>query len=166
MWLILDILPGNTLHLHCYQMLKRKITIVIHPKKRLLLLLWWFILLFIEINEKTNLNLGRVIWLSHCLSLREHLSIHFLQVVHVVKSDSRLANNDLPLDIQRLRCRALCYSKRTSTCYTRGQHFTSISVMLWVPCETIELLSLLTQTMRCWNFTAVKSHEPPKHKIE
>ncbi|GMP26515.1 hypothetical protein CsSME_00002923 [Camellia sinensis var. sinensis] len=32
------------------------------------------------------------------------------QVVHVVKSDSRLANNDLPVDIQRLRCRALHYA--------------------------------------------------------
>ncbi|KAF5950028.1 hypothetical protein HYC85_012021 [Camellia sinensis] len=46
------------------------------------------------------------------------LMLSAVKVVHVVKSDSRLANNDLPFDIQRLRCRALCYSKRTSTCYT------------------------------------------------
>ncbi|KAF5930658.1 hypothetical protein HYC85_031531 [Camellia sinensis] len=46
------------------------------------------------------------------------LMLSAVKVVHIVKSDSKLANNDLPVDIQRLRCRALCYSKRTSTCYT------------------------------------------------
>ncbi|KAL3528056.1 hypothetical protein ACH5RR_012712 [Cinchona calisaya] len=36
------------------------------------------------------------------------------QILHVAKSDSRLANNDLPLDVQRLRCRAFYHALRFS----------------------------------------------------
>ncbi|KMZ60100.1 Peptide-O-fucosyltransferase [Zostera marina] len=36
------------------------------------------------------------------------------QVLHAPKSDSRLANNDLPVDIQRLRCRTLYNALRFS----------------------------------------------------
>ncbi|KAF8091230.1 hypothetical protein N665_0451s0043 [Sinapis alba] len=36
------------------------------------------------------------------------------KVIHVAKSDSRLANNDIPLDVQRLRCRVLYRGLRFS----------------------------------------------------
>lgn len=36
------------------------------------------------------------------------------KVIHVAKSDSRLANNDLPIDVQRLRCRVLYRGLRFS----------------------------------------------------
>uniref|UniRef100_A0A803KX32 O-fucosyltransferase family protein n=1 Tax=Chenopodium quinoa TaxID=63459 RepID=A0A803KX32_CHEQI len=61
------------------------------------------------------------------------------QVIHVAKSDSRLANNDLPLDIQRLRCRALYHALHFSppiehlgkahygVCFKSGSDFMAVT---------------------------------------
>lgn len=53
------------------------------------------------------------------------------KVIHVAKSDSRLANNDLPIDIQRLRCRVLYRGLRFSPpIETLGQVWTLVNLLL------------------------------------
>ncbi|KAL6521461.1 O-fucosyltransferase 38 [Orobanche gracilis] len=50
------------------------------------------------------------LWKEYQILMEMNALIFILGVIHVAKSDSRLANNDLPLDIQRLRCRALFHA--------------------------------------------------------
>ncbi|XP_039158222.1 O-fucosyltransferase 38-like [Eucalyptus grandis] len=62
-------------------------------------------------KELTRLWNEYQICISHAIFLMK--SIQFW-VIHVAKSDSRPPNNDLPLDIQRLRCRAMYNALRFS----------------------------------------------------
>ncbi|CAH2043499.1 unnamed protein product [Thlaspi arvense] len=54
------------------------------------------------------------LWKEYKLCCEPLTELTTIQVIHVAKSDSRLANNDLPIDIQRLRCRALYRGLRFS----------------------------------------------------
>lgn len=72
------------------------------------------------------------------------------KVIHVAKSDSRLANNDLPIDVQRLRCRVLYRGLRFSpaieslgqVCYCSCTYYYRFVVKRWFICIQTSLCSL------------------------